>query len=81
MYALLISRFRLMWEISLLQLEKDLMVSIPTWEEEYRKPFLVNGVSIYEVLSETMNASEAGKENRKVILADVSCLWPCLKAW
>ncbi|KAF8496347.1 microtubule associated protein-domain-containing protein [Gautieria morchelliformis] len=47
------------------RLEKDLMLSIPTWEDEYDRPFLVNGVSIFEVLSETINASEAGKENRK----------------
>ena len=50
------------------------MVSIPAWEDEYQKPFLVNGVSIYEVLSETVNASEAGKENRKVIFAEVLCM-------
>ncbi|KAF8586752.1 hypothetical protein K439DRAFT_916927 [Ramaria rubella] len=47
------------------RLEKDLMVSIPTWEDEYRRPFLVNGVSILGVLSETIDAAEAGKENRK----------------
>jgi hypothetical protein len=51
---------------STMQLEKDLMLSIPTWEDEYGRPFLVNGVSIFEVLTETINASEAGKENRKV---------------
>ena len=48
------------------QLEKELMISVPTWEDEYRRPFLVNGVSILEVLSDTINASNAGKENRKV---------------
>jgi Ase1/PRC1/MAP65 family protein len=50
------------------------MVSIPTWENEYRKPFLVNGVSILEVLSETIDASNAGKENRKVNFAKVTLL-------
>lgn len=48
------------------------MVSIPMWEDEYRKLFLVNGVSILEVLSETINASNEGKENRKVIFVVVT---------
>lgn len=50
------------------------MVSIPTWEDEYRRPFLVNGVSIVEILAETMDAAEAGKENRKVRPRGLFCL-------
>lgn len=57
------------------------MVSIPTWETEYHKQFLVNGVSIYEVLSATINSLEAGKENRKVILVQVSRLGHVLNVY
>lgn len=39
------------------------MLSIPAWEEEHRKPFLVNGTSIIEILAETISAAD--KENAR----------------
>ncbi|KZT35260.1 hypothetical protein SISSUDRAFT_188445 [Sistotremastrum suecicum HHB10207 ss-3] len=46
------------------RLEQDLLTSIPQWEAENRKPFLVNGVSIMDVLKENI-ASDPEKENKK----------------
>lgn len=38
---------------------------IPAWEDEYRRPFLVNGMNVLEILSGVME--DSGKENRKVM--------------
>ncbi|KAI5118297.1 hypothetical protein M0805_003816 [Coniferiporia weirii] len=45
------------------RLEQDLMVSIPAWEEEEGRPFLVNGVNIMDVLLEAMGVQD--KENAR----------------
>ncbi|KIJ49148.1 hypothetical protein M422DRAFT_161626 [Sphaerobolus stellatus SS14] len=47
------------------RLEKELMQSIPTWEQEYGQRFLVNGYSVFEMISETVHAAENEKENKK----------------
>ncbi|GJJ12968.1 hypothetical protein Clacol_007215 [Clathrus columnatus] len=46
------------------RLEKELFLAIPAWENEYRRPFLVNGMNVLDVLSDTLT-SEMEKENRK----------------
>ncbi|KZP14853.1 hypothetical protein FIBSPDRAFT_833637 [Athelia psychrophila] len=45
------------------RLEQDLLLSIPTWEEEAGRPFLVHGESIMRILSETSTATE--QENKR----------------
>jgi len=45
------------------------MLAIPTWEQEYARPFLINGISILDELSDTIYAAEE-KENRKVKTKD-----------
>ncbi|TFK37089.1 microtubule associated protein-domain-containing protein [Crucibulum laeve] len=45
------------------RLEQDLLASIPAWEEEARRPFLVHGESILQLLMETVSASE--QENKR----------------
>jgi hypothetical protein len=59
------------------------MVGIPAWENEYNRPFLVDGERMLTILSDTLNASEA-KDNRKVercivILPCTSCLILCFQ--
>lgn len=49
--------------MSLPQLEQDLLASIPTWEREAGRPFLVHGESIMQLLMETVSAAD--QENRR----------------
>lgn len=46
------------------QLEQDLLISIPAWEEEAGRPFLVHGESIMSILSATASAHTIDKENK-----------------
>ncbi|RDB26715.1 Anaphase spindle elongation protein 1 [Hypsizygus marmoreus] len=45
------------------RLEQDLLASIPTWEHEAQRPFLVHGESILQILMETVSAAE--QENKR----------------
>ncbi|KAG5652554.1 hypothetical protein H0H81_004615 [Sphagnurus paluster] len=45
------------------RLEQDLLASIPAWEHEAQRPFLVHGESILQILMET--ASAADQENKR----------------
>ncbi|XP_006456028.1 hypothetical protein AGABI2DRAFT_188106 [Agaricus bisporus var. bisporus H97] len=45
------------------RLERDLLTSIPAWEQEAGRPFLVHGQSILQMLMENVNA--AGQENKR----------------
>lgn len=45
------------------QLEQDLLTSIPAWEEETGRPFLVHGESFLEMLMETVTAAD--QENKR----------------
>lgn len=47
------------------QLEHELLQTIPVWENQRNRPFLVNGIRVVDVLMESVEA-DAGKENRKV---------------
>ncbi|THH04962.1 hypothetical protein EW145_g5143 [Phellinidium pouzarii] len=48
------------------RLEKDLLISIPAWEDKEGRPFLVNGVSIIDVLLETMGIQDkVNVQNKK----------------
>ncbi|KAG8934977.1 hypothetical protein FRC02_008833 [Tulasnella sp. 418] len=44
------------------RLENDLLQSIPAWETQYGRQFLINGVRVVDVLMESVEA-EASKEN------------------
>ncbi|KAG8935183.1 hypothetical protein FRC01_007416 [Tulasnella sp. 417] len=46
------------------RLEKELLASIPSWEESRGRPFIVNGVRIMDILMESVEA-QAEKETRK----------------
>ncbi|KAG8945513.1 hypothetical protein FRC04_000716 [Tulasnella sp. 424] len=46
------------------KLEKELLESLPAWEESRGRPFIVNGVRIVDILMESFEA-QAEKENRK----------------
>ncbi|KAG5729984.1 Anaphase spindle elongation protein 1 [Termitomyces sp. T112] len=45
------------------RLEQDLLTSIPAWEEEAQRPFLVHGESILQLLMETVSAAD--QENKR----------------
>lgn len=45
------------------RLEQDLLASIPQWEQESGRPFLVHGESILQVLMETVSAAD--QENKR----------------
>ncbi|KAF8901151.1 microtubule associated protein-domain-containing protein [Gymnopilus junonius] len=45
------------------RLEQDLLVSIPAWEEETGRPFLVHGESILQMLMEVVSAAD--QENKR----------------
>jgi len=45
------------------RLEQDLLMSIPTWEEEAGRPFLVHGQSVLRILMETASAND--QENKR----------------
>ncbi|GLB41020.1 putative microtubule associated protein (MAP65/ASE1 family) [Lyophyllum shimeji] len=45
------------------RLEQDLLASIPAWEDEAQRPFLVYGESILQILMETVSAAE--QENKR----------------
>ncbi|KAG5645682.1 hypothetical protein DXG03_005520 [Asterophora parasitica] len=45
------------------RLEQDLLVSIPAWEHEAQRPFLVHGESILQILMETVSAQD--QENKR----------------
>ncbi|KAG6911038.1 hypothetical protein DXG01_005454 [Tephrocybe rancida] len=45
------------------RLEQDLLASIPAWEEEAERPFLVHGESILQLLMETVSAAD--QENKR----------------
>ncbi|KAK7456984.1 Microtubule bundling protein [Stygiomarasmius scandens] len=45
------------------RLEQDLLASIPIWEQETNRPFLVHGESMLQLLMETVSAAD--KENSK----------------
>ncbi|KAG6831554.1 hypothetical protein H0H92_009473 [Tricholoma furcatifolium] len=45
------------------RLEQDLLVSIPAWEEEAGRPFLVHGQSLLQLLMEAVSASD--QENKR----------------
>ncbi|OBZ78270.1 Anaphase spindle elongation protein 1 [Grifola frondosa] len=47
------------------RLEQDLLVSIPTWESETGKVFLVHGESILQILMETVSAGDKENNNNK----------------
>lgn len=46
-----------------IQLEQDLLASIPAWETEAGRPFLVHGESILQILMETVSAQD--QENKR----------------
>src|SRR5882762_270804 len=46
------------------QLEQDLLASIPAWEAEAGRSFLVHGESMMQILLEAVNTSN-DKENRR----------------
>ncbi|KAF9465929.1 microtubule associated protein-domain-containing protein [Collybia nuda] len=45
------------------RLEQDLLASIPAWEQEAKRPFLVHGESILQILMETLSAAD--QENKR----------------
>jgi Ase1/PRC1/MAP65 family protein len=45
------------------QLEQDLLASIPAWEEESGRPFLIHGERVLRILMETASASD--QENQR----------------
>ncbi|KAJ3534779.1 hypothetical protein NMY22_g6771 [Coprinellus aureogranulatus] len=47
------------------RLEQDLLVSIPAWEQETGKPFLVHGQMILQVIMEAVSAKEQENAKRK----------------
>jgi len=46
-----------------MQLEQDLLLSIPAWEEEAGRPFLVHGESFLQILMQTVTAAD--QENKR----------------
>ncbi|KAL7412489.1 microtubule associated protein-domain-containing protein [Mrakia frigida] len=47
------------------KLEHDLLVSLPRWEEENSRAFMVNGERVLEVIQAGIDAKEAEREARK----------------
>jgi Ase1/PRC1/MAP65 family protein len=47
------------------QLEQDLLVSIPAWEDEAGRPFLVHGQSMLRLLMETVSATDQENQNKR----------------
>lgn len=47
------------------QLERDLLSSIPLWEQEAGRPFLVHGECIMQILTESVSAQDQENVNRK----------------
>ncbi|KAF8066744.1 microtubule associated protein [Lyophyllum atratum] len=45
------------------RLEQDLLASIPAWEDDAQRPFLVHGESILQILMETVSATD--QENKR----------------
>ena len=48
------------------QLEHDLLISLPRWEQDNSRAFMVNGERVLEVIQAGIDAKEAEKEARKV---------------
>lgn len=51
------------WCLQRLQIEKDLLTSIPAWEADAGRPFLVYGESVLQILLSAAGAAD--KENRR----------------
>ena len=49
-----------------MQLETELRHSIPAWEQQNGRPFLVNGVRFIDELDAKIEAEAAEKESKKV---------------
>lgn len=49
-----------------LQLEQELLVSVPHWETENGRPLLVNGIHFLGQLEEAVRVDEAKAESKKV---------------
>ncbi|KAH8109431.1 microtubule associated protein-domain-containing protein [Phellopilus nigrolimitatus] len=47
------------------RLGHELMLSIPAWEEDQGKPFLINGVSVVDLLLEAMGTDKENAQNKK----------------
>ncbi|KAF9479819.1 hypothetical protein BDN70DRAFT_833821 [Pholiota conissans] len=47
------------------RLEQDLSVSIPAWEEDAGRPFLVHGARFMDILNEALDAADQEKENKR----------------
>ncbi|KAF8737335.1 hypothetical protein AX14_013020 [Amanita brunnescens Koide BX004] len=47
------------------RLERDLLSSIPLWEQEAGRPFLVHGESIMQILTESVGAQDQENMNRR----------------
>ncbi|PFH48583.1 hypothetical protein AMATHDRAFT_196339 [Amanita thiersii Skay4041] len=47
------------------RLEQDLLASIPAWEEETGKPFLVHGESILDIIMDSVSAQDQENTNRR----------------
>lgn len=50
----------------LTQLEKDLLLEVPKWEEQHNRVFLVNGVSLMEELEFRMQAETEARPPSRV---------------
>ncbi|KAF8192990.1 microtubule associated protein-domain-containing protein [Pholiota molesta] len=47
------------------RLEQDLSISIPAWEEDAGRPFLVHGARFMDILNEALDAADQEKENKR----------------
>lgn len=52
--------------LNFVQLEQELLIHVPAWEEENGKPLLVNGIHFLGQLQEAVRAEEAKAESKKV---------------
>lgn len=48
------------------QLEHELLILLPLWEQEHSRAFMVNGERVLELIQARIDAKEAEKEARKV---------------
>jgi len=48
------------------KLEKELLEVVPAWEAQHDKVFLVHGQPLRQIVEESISASEASKENKRV---------------
>jgi protein regulator of cytokinesis 1 len=49
-----------------MQIETDLLNSLPKWEEANSRPFMVQGQRVIDTIYEAREAKEAAKEAKKV---------------